>query len=201
MACGCDGFGARLLKCMRGCVCFKIATVEKSLVSSYSYYRQYTQQTAANSTQQPPFLAKEKKKGGTSRRSHGKQGRIPKSSLPPTSCGGLPPITASRILIGCRAINAATRQPPRSKQGSKRPAGSALRGTNQSAWFAVAIRDIEQARRQGRLKGGSGRGDSIWACKFFFCLWYLAGSGGNTHSGSSSSKKRPEARKSDASER
>lgn len=115
MAGGCDGFGARLLKLHGGCVCFKIATVDKVSCFSYSYC---TQQNGSKTQLNSLSIPGKKKKGGTF--SHGKQGRIPKSSLPPTSCGGLPPITASRMLIGCRAINAATRQPPRSKQGPKK---------------------------------------------------------------------------------
>lgn len=130
MACGCDGFGARLLKCMEGCVCFKIATVDKVSCFSYSYF---TQQTAANlNSTHSPFLAKPR--AGPFLRM-AKQGRIPKSSLPPTSCGGLPPITALRALIGCRAINAAaTRQPPQSKQGPKKARRECLaRGQSERA--------------------------------------------------------------------
>lgn len=72
--------------------------------------------------------------------------------------------------------------PPGLSRALKRPAGSALRRTNQNARFAVAIRDIEQARRQGKLKGGeSGRRDSIWACNFlllfFASFLFLGGSG------------------------
>lgn len=60
MAGGCDGFGARLLKLHGGCVCFKIATVDKVSCFSYSYC---TQQNGSKTQLNSLSIPGKKKKG------------------------------------------------------------------------------------------------------------------------------------------